>query len=152
MAAGLGAGSGTREPAATMSLMMYSGLTSGAYSALHAHGTEAQKATYLPKLVSGTWTGTMNLTEAHCGTDLGLLRTRAEPQDDGSYHITGSKIFISAGEPDLAENISHPVLAPLHGAPEGSQGLWLAGARESLVSGGGSLGRRVAFTVSLAAT
>ncbi|MDG1430894.1 MAG: acyl-CoA dehydrogenase family protein, partial [Paracoccaceae bacterium] len=81
-----------------MAFAMYSGLTHGAYSAIHAHGTDAQKQTYLPKMVSCDWTGTMNLTEPHCGTDLGLLRTKAEPQDDGSYKISGQKIFISAGD------------------------------------------------------
>ena len=142
MSALLGACVGTMQTAANMALMMYSGLTHGAYSALHAHGTEAQKATYLPKLVSGTWTGTMNLTEAHCGTDLGLLRTRAEPQDDGSYHITGSKIFISAGEHDLAENIIHLVLARIKGAPEGSKGISLFVVPKFLVNEDGSLGER----------
>ncbi|MFB3128965.1 MAG: acyl-CoA dehydrogenase C-terminal domain-containing protein, partial [Lysobacteraceae bacterium] len=134
------------QTAANMALMMYSGLTHGAYSALHAHGTEAQKATYLPKLVSGTWTGTMNLTEAHCGTDLGLLRTRAEPhgdgQGDGSYRITGSKIFISSGEHDLAENIIHLVLARISGAPEGIRGVSLFVVPKFLVNEDGSLGER----------
>jgi alkylation response protein AidB-like acyl-CoA dehydrogenase len=96
------------------------GLSHGAYEALHAHGTE-QKKTYLPKLTSGEWTGTMCLTEPHCGTDLGLLRTKAEPQADGSYKITGNKIFISAGEHDMAENIVHLVLARLPDAPAGSR-------------------------------
>ena len=90
---------------------MYPGLSHGAYEALHAHGTEQQKALYLGKLTSGQWTGTMCLTEAHCGTDLGMLRSKAEPQADGSYKITGNKIFISAGEHDMAENIIHLVLA-----------------------------------------
>ncbi len=137
---------GTMQTAANMAFMMYSGLTHGAYSALHAHGTEAQKATYLPKLVSGTWTGTMNLTEAHCGTDLGLLRTRAEPQGDGqgdgSYRITGSKIFISSGEHDLAENIIHLVLARISGAPEGIRGVSLFVVPKFLVNEDGSLGER----------
>ena len=113
--------------AANMAFMMYPGLSHAAYSAIHIHGTEDQKATYLPKLVSGEWAGTMNLTEAHCGTDLGLLRTRAEPQGDGqgegSYRFTGSKIFISSGEHDLAENIIHLVLARISGAPEGIRGV-----------------------------
>jgi alkylation response protein AidB-like acyl-CoA dehydrogenase len=113
---------GTMQSAANMAFMMYSGLTHGAYSAIHNHGSDELKAKYLPKLVSGDWTGTMNLTEAHCGTDLGMLRTRAEPQDDGSYKITGSKVFISAGEHDLAENIIHLVLARITGAPEGVKG------------------------------
>lgn len=104
---------------------MYPGLTTGAYECLAAHGTEAQKALYLPRLVSGEWTGTMCLTEAHCGTDLGLIRTRAVPGDDGSYRLTGNKIFISSGEHDLAENIVHLVLAKLPGAPEGTKGISL---------------------------
>ena len=90
---------------------MYPGLTHGAYAALHAHGTDAQKQTYLHKMTSGEWTGSMCLTEPHCGTDLGLMRTKAEPQPDGSYRITGNKIFISAGEHDMADNIIHLVLA-----------------------------------------
>jgi alkylation response protein AidB-like acyl-CoA dehydrogenase len=104
---------------------MYPGLSHGAYEALHAHGTDEQKALYLPKLTSGHWTGTMCLTEPHCGTDLGLLRSKAEPQADGSYRITGEKIFISAGEHDLAENIVHLVLARLPDAPVGSKGISL---------------------------
>ena len=88
--------------AANQAWTMYPGLSHGAYECLHAHGTEAQKALYLPKLTSGEWTGTMCLTEPHCGTDLGLLRTKAEPQEDGTYKITGAKIFISAGEHDMA--------------------------------------------------
>jgi alkylation response protein AidB-like acyl-CoA dehydrogenase len=104
---------------------MYPGLTHGAYEALMAHGTDEQKATYLPRLVSGEWTGTMCLTEPHCGTDLGLLRTRAEPQADGTYRITGTKIFISSGEHDLAENIVHLVLARLPDAPQGTKGISL---------------------------
>ncbi len=111
--------------AANMALMMYPGLTQGAIAALVAHGSEAQKQTYLPKLVSGEWTGTMNLTEPHAGTDLGLLRTRAEAQGDGSYRITGGKIFISAGEHDMAENIVHLVLARAEGAPAGVKGISL---------------------------
>jgi alkylation response protein AidB-like acyl-CoA dehydrogenase len=104
---------------------MYPGLSHGAYECLHAHGTAEQKALYLPKLVSGTWTGTMCLTEPHCGTDLGLLKTKAEPQADGSYQLTGSKIFISAGEHDLSENIIHLVLARLPDAPPGTKGISL---------------------------
>ncbi|MCS6765642.1 MAG: acyl-CoA dehydrogenase C-terminal domain-containing protein [Candidatus Protistobacter heckmanni] len=104
---------------------MYPGLSHGAYECLHEHGTPELKKTYLPKLVSGEWTGTMCLTEPHCGTDLGLLRTKAEPQTDGSYSITGTKIFISAGEHDLAENIIHLVLARLPDAPSGSKGISL---------------------------
>ncbi|MDY7535810.1 acyl-CoA dehydrogenase C-terminal domain-containing protein [Pseudomonas sp. Bout1] len=104
---------------------MYPGLTHGAMSAIHAHGTEEQKTTYLGKLTAGQWTGTMCLTEAHCGTDLGLIKTRAVPQADGSYAITGSKIFISAGEHDMSENIIHLVLAKLPDAPAGTKGISL---------------------------
>jgi len=110
---------------ANQSWTMYPGLTHGAYAALRVHGTPEQKATYLPKIISGHWTGTMCLTEAHCGTDLGLLRTRAEPNGDGSYAISGQKIFISAGEHDLAENIVHLVLARLPDAPAGTKGISL---------------------------
>jgi alkylation response protein AidB-like acyl-CoA dehydrogenase len=104
---------------------MYPGLSHGAYECLKEHGSDEQKKVYLPKLASGEWTGTMCLTEAHCGTDLGLLRSKAEPQADGSYSITGSKIFISAGEHDMSENIIHLVLARLPDAPEGSKGISL---------------------------
>lgn len=121
---------------------MYPGLTHGAYEALHAHGTDEQKRTYLPKLTSGHWTGTMCLTEPHCGTDLGLLRSKAEPQPDGSYKITGSKIFISSGEHDLAENIVHLVLARLPDAPQGSKGISLFVVPKFLVKADGSLGER----------
>jgi alkylation response protein AidB-like acyl-CoA dehydrogenase len=110
---------------ANMALNMYQGLTHGAYSAIAAHGTEAQKAEYLPRLASCEWTGTMNLTEPHCGTDLGLMHSRAEPQPDGSYKITGTKIFISAGDHDMAENIIHLVLAKAPGGGEGSKGISL---------------------------
>ena len=121
---------------------MYPGLSHGAYEALHAHGTPEQKSTYLPKLTSGEWTGTMCLTEPHCGTDLGMLRTKAEPQADGTYKITGQKIFISAGEHDLAENIVHLVLARLPDAPEGSKGISLFVVPKFLVNADGSLGAR----------
>ena len=104
---------------------MYPGLSHGAYECLHAHGTDYQKKTYLEKLVSGSWTGTMCLTEPHCGTDLGILKTKAEPVDDGTYRITGTKIFISSGDHDLSENIVHLVLARLPHAPEGSRGISL---------------------------
>ena len=110
---------------ANMSLGMYPGLSGGAYEALHSFGTQAQKETYLPKLIDGTWAGTMCLTEAHCGTDLGLIKTKAIPNKDGSYAITGTKIFISAGEHDLTENIIHLVLAKLPDAPEGAKGISL---------------------------
>ena len=121
---------------------MYPGLSHGAYEALHAHGTPEQKATYLPKLVSGEWTGTMCLTEPHCGTDLGLLRTKAEPQADGTYKITGAKIFISAGEHDMVSNIVHLVLARLPDAPAGSKGISLFVVPKFLVNADGSLGAR----------
>ena len=110
---------------ANMALMMYPGLTQGAIAAILVHGSDDQKTTWLPKMVEGLWTGTMNLTEPHCGTDLGLLRTKAVPQADGSYAISGQKIFISAGEHDMAENIVHLVLARIEGAPEGTKGISL---------------------------
>ncbi|MDD5176487.1 MAG: acyl-CoA dehydrogenase C-terminal domain-containing protein [Sterolibacterium sp.] len=121
---------------------MYPGLSHGAYECLHAHGTEEQKALYLPKLVSGEWTGTMCLTEAHCGTDLGLLRSKATPQADGTYRITGSKIFISAGEHDLAENILHLVLARLPDAPSGTRGISLFLVPKFIPNADSTLGAR----------
>jgi len=121
---------------------MYPGLSHGAYEALHAHGTPEQKALYLPKLTSGEWTGTMCLTEPHCGTDLGLLRTKAEPTPDGRYRLTGQKIFISAGEHDLAPNIVHLVLARLPDAPPGSKGISLFVVPKFLVGADGSIGER----------
>ncbi len=121
---------------------MYPGLSHGAYEALHAHGTEEQKKKYLPKLTSGEWTGTMCLTEPHCGTDLGLLRTKAEPQGDGTYKITGNKIFISAGEHDFTDNILHLVLARLPDAPKGSKGISLFLVPKFMVGDDGSLGAR----------
>ena len=124
---------------------MYPGLTHGAYECLHAHGSEAQKTMYLPKLVSGEWTGTMCLTEAHCGTDLGLLRTKAEPQADGTYKLTGQKIFISAGEHDLVSNIVHLVLARLPDAPAGSKGISLFVVPKFQVNDDGTLGARNAI-------
>ncbi len=128
---------------------MYPGLSHGAYECLHVHGTEAQKAMYLPKLTSGEWTGTMCLTEAHCGTDLGLLRTRAVPvvgAPEGTYRLTGSKIFISAGEHDLAPNILHLVLARLPDAPVGSKGISLFVVPKFLVNADGTLGERNPIT------
>ena len=110
---------------ANQSWAMYPGLTHGAMSAIHAHGSEEQKQTYLTPMTEGRWTGTMCLTEAHCGTDLGLIKTRAVPQVDGSYAISGSKIFISAGEHDMSENIVHLVLAKLPDAPAGTKGISL---------------------------
>jgi hypothetical protein len=121
---------------------MYPGLSHGAYECLKEHGSDEQKAQYLPKLVSGEWTGTMCLTEAHCGTDLGLLRSKAEPQGDGTYKITGSKIFISAGEHDVSENIIHLVLARLPDAPEGSKGISLFLVPKFLPNADGSIGER----------
>src|SRR3954471_6660325 len=121
---------------------MYPGLSHGAYEALVAHGTDAQKKTYLPKLTSGEWTGTMCLTEPHCGTDLGLLRTKAEPQADGTYKLTGNKIFISAGEHDLTPNIVHLVLARLPDAPAGSKGISLFVVPKFMPNPDGSLGAR----------
>ncbi|MFM6986392.1 MAG: acyl-CoA dehydrogenase family protein, partial [Hydrogenophaga sp.] len=121
---------------------MYPGLSHGAYAALHEHGTPEQKALYLPKLVSGEWTGTMCLTEPHCGTDLGLMRTKAEPQADGTYKITGNKIFISAGEHDMAANIVHLVLARLPDAPPGIKGISLFVVPKFLASADGTLGAR----------
>jgi acyl-CoA dehydrogenase len=110
---------------ANMALMMYPGLTQGAIAAIQVHGSDEQKAKYLPKMIEGVWTGTMNLTEPHCGTDLGLLRTKAVPNGDGSYRISGQKIFISAGDHDMADNIIHLVLARIEGAPEGTKGISL---------------------------
>ena len=121
---------------------MYPGLSHGAYECLHEHGTPEQKALYLPKLVSGQWTGTMCLTEAHCGTDLGLLRSKAVPQADGSCKITGGKIFISAGEHDMAENILHLVLARLPDAPSGTKGISLFIVPKFIPNADGTLGAR----------
>src|SRR5215475_1190145 len=127
---------------ANMAFSMYGGLTMGAAAALLVHGSPEQKKSYVPKMVAGEWTGTMNLTEPHCGTDLGLLRTKAVPQPDGSYQITGTKIFISAGEHDLSENIIHLVLARIEGAPEGTKGISLFVVPKILVKDDGSLGAR----------
>lgn len=125
---------------------MYPGLSHGAMNTLRAHGTPAQQATYLTRLVSGEWTGTMCLTEAHCGTDLGMLRTRAEPQADGSYRITGTKIFISAGEHDMADNIVHIVLARLPDAPAGTKGISLFIVPKFLPDARGGVGARNAVS------
>ena len=121
---------------------MYPGLSHGAYECLHTYGTDEQKRLYLGKLTSGHWTGTMCLTEPQCGTDLGLLRTKAEPQADGSYRLTGNKIFISAGEHDMAENIVHLVLARLPDAPSGSKGISLFAVPKWNLNADGSLGER----------
>jgi alkylation response protein AidB-like acyl-CoA dehydrogenase len=131
--------------AANQAWTMYAGLSHGAYECLHAHGTPEQKTLYLPRLISGVWTGTMCLTESHSGTDLGLLRTKAEPHTDGGYRLTGEKIFISAGEHDLAENIVHLVLARLPDAPAGSKGISLFVVPKFLVKPDGSLGERNAI-------
>ena len=128
--------------AANQAFTMYQGLTHGAASAILAHGSADQKATYLPNMVSCEWTGTMNLTEPHCGTDLGLMRTKAEPQGDGTYKVTGQKIFISAGEHDMAENIIHLVLAKIPGGPEGIKGVSLFIVPKFLVNEDGTLGAR----------
>jgi acyl-CoA dehydrogenase len=127
---------------ANMAFAMYPGLTQGAVAAILIHGTPEQKAAYLPKMIEGRWTGTMNLTEPHCGTDLGLLRTKAVKQADGSYRITGTKIFISAGEHDLADNIVHLVLARIDGAPAGIRGTTLFIVPKFLPKPDGSLGER----------
>jgi acyl-CoA dehydrogenase len=125
---------------ANMAFAMYPGLTQGAIAALIVHASPELKQKFLPKMVGGEWTGTMNLTEPHCGTDLGLLRTKAAPQADGSYKITGTKIFISAGEHDLADNIVHLVLARIEGAPEGTKGISLFVVPKVLPNADGSLG------------
>ncbi|HCK84980.1 MAG TPA: acyl-CoA dehydrogenase [Hyphomonadaceae bacterium] len=125
-----------------MAFGMYPGLSHGAYEAIHQHGSDELKQKYLPKLVTGEWTGTMNLTEPHCGTDLGLLRTKAIPQADGTYRISGQKIFISAGEHDLASNIIHLVIARIEGAPAGTKGISLFIVPKFLVNADGSLGAR----------
>ncbi|MBX9932504.1 MAG: acyl-CoA dehydrogenase C-terminal domain-containing protein [Methylobacterium sp.] len=128
--------------AANLALGMYPGLTQGAMAALLVHGSEEQKKAYLPKMAEGAWTGTMNLTEPHCGTDLGLLKTKAVPNGDGSYRLTGTKIFISAGEHDMAENIIHLVIARIEGAPAGTKGISLFVVPKFLINDDGSLGER----------
>ncbi len=128
--------------ASNQSFTMYQGLTHGAASAILAHGSDEQKAMYLPKMVTCEWTGTMNLTEPQCGTDLGLMRTKAVPQEDGSYAITGQKIFISSGEHDLADNIIHLVLAKIPGGPTGIKGVSLFIVPKFIVNDDGSLGAR----------
>ena len=128
--------------AANMAFSMYPGLTLGAVAALAVHGSEEQKRTYLPAMIEGRWTGTMNLTEPHCGTDLGLIKAKAVPNGDGSYALTGTKIFISAGEHDLAENIVHLVLARIEGAPEGTKGISLFVVPKFLVDEDGAISER----------
>ncbi|MCB1420885.1 MAG: acyl-CoA dehydrogenase [Nitratireductor sp.] len=125
-----------------MAFSMYPGLTQGAIAAIQVHGSDEQKQTYLPKMIEGTWTGTMNLTEPHCGTDLGMLRTKAVPAGDGSYKISGQKIFISAGEHDLSDNIIHLVLARIEGAPEGTKGISLFIVPKFVLDGAGNPGER----------
>ena len=127
---------------ANMALGMYHGLTHGAYSAIYSHGSEEQKEKYLPNLVNCKWTGTMNLTEPHCGTDLGMMRTKASRKSDGTFRISGQKIFISAGDHDLAENIIHLVLAKIPNGPEGVKGISLFIVPKFLVNEDGSLGER----------
>ena len=127
---------------ANMALGMYHGLTHGAYSAIYSHGSEEQKEKYLPNLVNCKWTGTMNLTEPHCGTDLGMMRTKASRKPDGTFQISGQKIFISAGDHDLAENIIHLVLAKIPNGPDGVKGISLFIVPKFLVNEDGSLGER----------
>lgn len=131
---------------ANMAFSMYPGLSHGAYSAIHHHGSDEQKETYLPHLVTGHWAGTMNLTEPHCGTDLGLLKTKAVPNGDGTYKISGQKIWISGGEQDLTENIIHLVLARIEGAPAGVKGISMFIVPKFMVNEDGSLGARNAVT------
>ncbi|MBU2255753.1 MAG: phenylacyl-CoA dehydrogenase, partial [Gammaproteobacteria bacterium] len=125
---------------------MYPGLSHGAMNTIAEHGTDDQKHTYLTKLVSGEWTGTMCLTEPHCGTDLGMLRTKAEPQADGSYKVSGTKIFTSAGEHDMADNIVHIVLARLPDAPQGTKGISLFIVPKFSVNADGTVGARNAVS------
>jgi alkylation response protein AidB-like acyl-CoA dehydrogenase len=131
---------------ANMAFMMYPGLTLGAIAAITAVGSDEQKQRYIPHMVAGTWTGTMNLTEPHCGTDLGLLRTKAEVQADGTYRITGTKIFISAGEHDMSENIIHLVLAKMSDSPDTVKGISLFIVPKFLVNADGTLGARNTVT------
>ncbi len=132
--------------AANEAFEMYNGLTAGAVAAILVKGSEALQQKYVPNMVSGRWAGTMNLTEPHAGTDLGMIKTKAEPQGDGSYKVTGTKIFISGGEQDLTENIIHLVLAKLPGAPDGSKGISLFLVPKVLVNEDGSLGERNAVS------
>ncbi len=131
---------------ANHSFAMYPGLSHGALATIEEHGSEQQKQTFMPKLVEGAWTGTMCLTEPHCGTDLGMLRTKAEKKDDGSYSLTGTKIFISAGEHDLSDNIVHIVIARIPGSPEGSKGISLFIVPKFNVTGDGEVADRNAVT------
>ena len=143
----MGTAVGEMFSASNQAFTMYQGLTHGAASAILAHGSDAQKDTYLPNMVSCEWTGTMNLTEPHCGTDLGLMRTKAAPQEDGSYKISGQKIFISSGDHDMADNIIHLVLAKIEGGPEGIKGVSLFIVPKFMVNEDGSLGDRNSLSV-----
>ncbi|MBM2576941.1 acyl-CoA dehydrogenase C-terminal domain-containing protein [Jannaschia sp. Os4] len=143
----MGTAVGEIMSAANMAFNMYQGLTHGAYSAIHVHGTDAQKEKWLPKMVSCEWTGTMNLTEPHAGTDLGMMRTKADPQPDGSYKITGQKIFISAGDHDMSENVVHLVLAKIKDGPEGIKGVSLFIVPKFLVDDDGNVGARNGVSV-----
>ncbi len=138
----IGSAVGQFTAGASAAFSMYPGLTAGAWAGIHANASEELKQKYLPKMSTGEWTGTMNLTEPQCGTDLGMVRTKAVPQPDGSYKITGQKIWISAGEHDFAENIIHTVLARVEGAPAGIKGLSLFLVPKFLVNEDGSLGER----------
>jgi len=142
----LGTAVGEMFSASNQAFTMYQGLTHGAASAILAHGSDEQKATYLPKMVSCEWTGTMNLTEPHCGTDLGLMRTKAVPQDDGSYKVSGQKIFISAGEHEMSDNIIHLVLAKIPGGPDGIKGVSLFIVPKFIVKDDGTPGARNGVT------
>ncbi|HAD29103.1 MAG TPA: acyl-CoA dehydrogenase [Rhodobacteraceae bacterium] len=133
---------GEMTSAANQAFAMYGGLTNGAYASILAHGSQEQKETYLPNMASCKWTGTMNLTEPHCGTDLGMMRTKAAPQADGSYKISGQKIFISAGEHDMSDNIIHLVLAKIKDGPEGIKGVSLFIVPKFIVNEDGSEGMR----------
>ncbi len=143
----MGTAVGEMFSGANQAFVMYQGLTHGAASAILAHGSDEQKNKYLPNMISCEWTGTMNLTEPHCGTDLGLMRTKAEPQGDGSYKISGQKIFISAGDHDMADNIIHLVLAKIPGGPEGIKGVSLFIVPKFIVNEDGSLGERNGVSV-----
>ncbi|GAA6181047.1 acyl-CoA dehydrogenase C-terminal domain-containing protein [Shimia sp. NS0008-38b] len=143
----LGTAVGEMFSASNQAFTMYQGLTHGAAAAILAHGTDEQKNKWLPKMVSCEWTGTMNLTEPHCGTDLGLMRTKAEPQENGTYKISGQKIFISAGDHDMADNIVHLVLAKVPGEPDGIKGVSLFIVPKFLVDDEGTIGARNGVSV-----
>ena len=138
----LNAASSEYTSSANMAWSMYHGLTQGAIAAIQVHADDEQKQKYLPNMIAGQWSGTMNLTEPHCGTDLGLIKSKAVPQDDGSYKISGQKIFISAGEQDITENIIHLVLARIEGAPEGTKGISLFIVPKFHISDDGEIGDR----------